>query len=205
MPVSQKENSINFQTESGNSRRTFIKKTGRLTLGLGLVGGIADQVLVSSEKSDTGKPFTVSILQTTDVHCQVHAHDELFWENGQPVFRKTGGYAHLSAYFKQQRQINPHTFAIDTGDMFQGSELSVKTTGTAMVPILNKLNYDLYLPGNWDVIYYKEAMLALLGSLQGPKICANMYHDLGNDIKGQLIFQPYYICCERPRCAIIST
>ena len=193
MPVSQKENSINFQTESGNSRRTFIKKTGRLTLGLGLVGGIADQVLVSSEKSDTGKPFTVSILQTTDVHCQVHAHDELFWENGQPVFRKTGGYAHLSAYFKQQRQINPHTFAIDTGDMFQGSELSVKTTGTAMVPILNKLNYDLYLPGNWDVIYYKEAMQALLGSLQGPKICANMYHDLGNDIKGQLIFQPYYI------------
>ena len=114
MPVSQKENSINFQTESGNSRRTFIKKTVRLTLGLGLVGGIADQVLVSSEKSDTGKPFTVSILQTTDVHCQVHAHDELFWENGQPVFRKTGGYAHLSAYFKQQRQINPHTFAIDT-------------------------------------------------------------------------------------------
>ncbi len=98
--------------------------------------------------AEDDKPFTISILQTTDVHCQVHAHDELFWENNKTVFRKTGGYAHLATYFKKERKKNPHTFIIDTGDMFQGSELSVKTTGKALVPILNELGYDLYLPGN---------------------------------------------------------
>jgi 2',3'-cyclic-nucleotide 2'-phosphodiesterase (5'-nucleotidase family) len=77
--------------------------------------------------------------------------------------------------------------------MFQGSELSVKTTGKAMVPILNALNYDLYFPGNWEVIYYKKAMQTLLGSLNAPKVCANMYHDLGEGKKGELIFQPYEI------------
>lgn len=41
--------------------------------------------------------MTISILQTTDVHCQIHPHDELFWEDEQAVFRKTGGYAYLSA------------------------------------------------------------------------------------------------------------
>ena len=139
------------------------------------------------------KPFIISILQTTDVHCQVHPHDELFWENEKTVFRKTGGYAHLATYLQKERKKNPNSFLIDTGDMFQGSELSVKTTGKAMVPILNALGYDLYLPGNWEVIYYKKAMQTLLGSLNAPKVCANMYHDLGEGKKGELIFPAYYI------------
>ena len=138
------------------------------------------------------KPFTISILQTTDVHCQVHPHDELFWENDKAVFRKTGGYAPLATFLQNERNINPNTFLIDTGDMFQGSELSVKTTGKAMVPILNALGYDLFLPGNWEVIYYKKAMQTLLGSLNAPKVCANMYHDDQRDT-GNLIFPPYFV------------
>ena len=181
-----------------DNRRDFIKKLGAIG-GAGLltstpIAGIA----ASSDKNENekirpvGKSFTVSILQTTDVHCQVHPHDELFWENEKAVFRKTGGYAHLASYFQKERKKNPNTFIIDTGDMFQGSELSVKTTGKAMVPILNGLGYDLYLPGNWEVIYYKKAMQTLLGSLNAPKVCANMYHDLGDGKKGELIFPPYY-------------
>jgi sulfur-oxidizing protein SoxB len=61
---------------------------------------------------------------------------------------------------------------MDTGDMFQGSELSVKTTGKAISPILNALKYDLYLPGNWEVIYGKKEMQKLLGGLHAPKVCA---------------------------------
>lgn len=99
----------------------------------------------------------------------------------------------MTTYLKQERKKNPYTFLVDTGDMFQGSELSVKTTGEAIVPILNAMNYDLYIPGNWEVIYYKKAMQKLLGSLNAPKICTNMYHDLGNEKKGELIFQPYHI------------
>lgn len=139
------------------------------------------------------KKTVISILQTTDVHCQIHAHDELFWENEEIVFRKTGGYAYLASMLESLKKQNPNTFTVDTGDMFQGSELSVKTTGEAFVPILNALNYDLYLPGNWEVIYGKKKMQTLLGSLNGPKVCANMYHDLGSGKKGELIFPPYYI------------
>jgi 2',3'-cyclic-nucleotide 2'-phosphodiesterase (5'-nucleotidase family) len=123
----------------------------------------------------------------------VEAHDELFWENNQMVFRKTGGYANLAAYLNKIRKKNPSTFLMDTGDMFQGSELSAKTTGKAMLPILNALAYDLYLPGNWEIIYGKKNMQTLLGGLHAPKVCANMYHDLGDSKKGELIFPPYFI------------
>lgn len=149
--------------------------------------------LLEVEDDGSKGEITLNILQTTDVHCQLHPHDELFWENGKTVFRKTGGYSMLSTYLKKERKKNPYSFVIDTGDMFQGSELSVKTTGQALVPILNALKYDLYIPGNWEVIYGKQNMQKLLGALQAPKICANMYHDLGDGKKGELIFQPYYI------------
>lgn len=182
-----------------DNRRDFIKKLGSLS-GAGLLS--ASPILAATanwENTNThsnepdNKPFNITILQTTDVHCQIHAHDELFWENENVVFRKTGGYAHLATYLEQTRKKNPHSFLIDTGDMFQGSELSVKTTGKAMVPILNSLNYDLYLPGNWEVVYYKKAMQTLLGTLSAPKVCANMYHDIGDGNKGELIFPPYHI------------
>lgn len=182
-----------------NNRRDFIKKISVIS-GVGLLATAGIVSFVKKRRKDKmneitadGKPFTISILQTTDVHCQVHPHDELFWENDRAVFRKTGGYAHLATYLQKEREKNPDTFLIDTGDMFQGSELSVKTTGKAMVPILNALGYDLYLPGNWEVIYYKKAMQELLGALNAPKVCANMYHDLGDGNKGELIFPPYYI------------
>lgn len=184
-----------------NNRRNFLKKAGILTAATGLLSGSKllaseseeNQVNASEKDIEKGKPYTVTILQTTDVHCQVHPHDELFWEDGKAVFRKTGGYAQLATYLKKERKKNPRTFVFDGGDMFQGSELSVKTTGAAMVPILNALKYDMYLPGNWEVVYYKKAMQDLLGSLNAPKVCANMYHDLGNEVKGELIFQPYHI------------
>ncbi|NIK72582.1 2',3'-cyclic-nucleotide 2'-phosphodiesterase (5'-nucleotidase family) [Thermonema lapsum] len=182
-------------------RRTFLKQLGTLAVGAGVLS--ANPILAAinnenedisvEENKDPNNVVTLNILQTTDVHCQIHPHDELFWENNQAVFRKTGGYAHLATYFKKERKKNKNTFIIDTGDMFQGSELSVKTTGKAMIPILNALNYDLFLPGNWEVVYYKQNMQKLMGALNAPKICANMYHDLGNGKKGELIFQPYYI------------
>jgi 2',3'-cyclic-nucleotide 2'-phosphodiesterase (5'-nucleotidase family) len=183
--------------EYNSTRRNFLKNTGLLGLGLGVLNQkIYAESTIESDISyyyDKNKEIKISILQTTDVHCQIHPHDELFWENGKAVFRKTGGYAHLSTYLKMRRKMNPHTFLVDTGDMFQGSELSVKTTGKAMVPVLNALQYDLYLPGNWEVIYYKKSMQTLMGSLNAPKVCANMYHDLGDGKKGELIFHPYKI------------
>lgn len=185
-----------------NNRRDFLRKAGTLSAALGLGFDTRAANLTNTENDSsshlddsihTGGNFELTILQTTDIHCQLHPHDELFWENNQAVFRKTGGYAHLATYLNKERKNNAHTFVIDTGDMFQGSELSVKTTGKAMLPILNQLQYDLYLPGNWEVVYGKKSMQQLLGSLHAPKICANMYHDLGEGRKGELVFQPYHI------------
>lgn len=184
---------------NNNNRRNFIKNVSALGFGAALTSPIASLAesnhetvkQVSGLQSDSNQTI-ISILQTTDVHCQIYPHDELFWEDDQIQFRQTGGYAYLSSLINSLRKQNPNTFVLDTGDMFQGSQLSFNTTGKAYVPILNAIEYDLYLPGNWEVIYGKKAMQTLMGSLHAPKICANMYHDLGEGKRGELIFQPYH-------------
>jgi sulfur-oxidizing protein SoxB len=179
------------------SRRKFLQRGILATAAAGApVSLLANEsnIAETTNSKESSKNGTITLLQTTDVHCQLHLHDELFWENEKLTFRKTGGYAHIATALDTLKKTNPeNTISIDTGDMFQGSMLSVKTSGQAFVPLLNELNYDLYLPGNWEVVYYKQNMQKLLGGLLAPKICANMYHDLGNQKKGELIFQPYQI------------
>lgn len=186
---------------SGLGRRTFLRNSLLTGLGAGLSPlALQAEDAISPETNppagdqmeDTApQSGTITLLQTTDVHCQIHPHDELFWENDKAVFRKTAGYAHIATLFDQVRKKNPNTFIVDTGDMFQGSELSVKTSGKAISPILNAMGYDLYLPGNWEVVYYKKAMQTLLGGLDAPKVCANMFHDDGTGKKGELVFPAY--------------
>jgi S-sulfosulfanyl-L-cysteine sulfohydrolase len=185
------------RTSMKQNRRNFIKNTMLASLApvaTPLVGRATNAAQNDGDDPIPTPPQTgtLTLLQTTDVHCQIHPHDELFWENDRAVFRQTGGYAHLATLFKQARKRNPNTFIVDTGDMFQGSALSVKTTGKAIAPILDALNYDLCLPGNWEVVYYKKAMQSLLGGLRAPKVCANMHHDAGEGKRGELVFQPYH-------------
>lgn len=195
-----KENERPQEVSQGSDRRNFLKKVGALGLGLPIITQTAALATAGSKDATTDGALpaadeitTLNILQTTDIHCQIHPHDELFWEDNKAVFRKTGGYAHLATYFQREKAKHANTFIIDTGDMFQGSELSVKTTGKAMLPILNNMGYDLYIPGNWEVVYHKRNMLTLMGGLNAPKVCANMYHDLGEGKRGELIFHPYKI------------
>ncbi len=182
------------------SRRNFLTYSTLAGLGISLnpLSAISQAEKRNSDDAEASPLIPaagqqiVTILQTTDVHCQLHPHDELFWEKNKIAFRTAGGYAHLATLFKEIKEKNPNTFVIDTGDMFQGSQLSVETTGKALQPILNSLDYNLFLPGNWEVVYKKAAMQTLLGGLNAPKVCANMYHDLGDGQKGELIFPPYY-------------
>lgn len=179
-----------------NKRRKFLQSMTLGSLGVAVIDPLKVGSSIASDRitmaeSNTSKTKKITLLQTTDVHCQIHPHDELFWENEKITFRKTAGYAHIASLFNTYRKANPNTFIVDTGDMFQGSMLSIETKGGAYNEILNRLGYDLYLPGNWEVVYYKERMQALLGGLDAPKVCANMYHDLGNGQKGELIFPAY--------------
>lgn len=182
----------------GVSRRDFLQKMRAATVGMGL-SPIISLALIEEGKAKeiqqskaikTGKAQKITLLHSTDIHGQINMHDEFFWEEGKPVFKKRGGFAHLKTMITELRKQNPTTLLLDGGDCFQGSGITTLTQGQAMIPLMNNLKYDLVLPGNWEVVYGKQMLLKDLGGYNARKICANMFDD---DAVGDLLFPPYSI------------
>ena len=182
----------------GESRKDFLKKIGAATLGMGLSPLVSfammdegkAQEMQKSRAIKEGKAQRITLLHTTDIHGQVNVHDEFFMEDGKPVFKKRGGFAHLKTMINELRKQNPNTLLLDGGDCFQGSGIAALTQGQALVPLMNNLNYDLVLPGNWEVVYGKKMLVKDLGAYNARKICANMFDD---DVNADLLFPPYSI------------
>ncbi|QQS28431.1 MAG: 5'-nucleotidase C-terminal domain-containing protein [Sphingobacteriales bacterium] len=183
-------------------RRNFLRTS--VISGLGL---IASPLIASAGTGDAShlaeitrnnavkraKAQHITILNTSDIHAQLFTHDEFFWENGKPVYRKRGGMDVLKTMIDTLRNENPaNTIVIDGGDCFQGGGVAALSEGQAIVPLINHIGYDLMLPGNWEVVYGKEMMRKDLGGYHADKICANMYHDTNDDLNGDLIFPPYW-------------
>ena len=182
--------------ENTNSRRDFLKKTTLAGLGTSLAGvaGAIPLAAGQSKETDIAAQNQFSILYTSDIHAQLHTHDEFFWENGKAVYRKRGGLAVLKTMINHFRKQNPaNTILIDGGDYFHGSAVASLTEGEALIPLLNDFNYDLILPGNWEVVYKKKKMLYDMGHATAAKICANMWHKTTDADNGELIYPPYWV------------
>jgi S-sulfosulfanyl-L-cysteine sulfohydrolase len=185
----------------GSDRRDFLRKMS--LAGLGMAGipqiasahtnELADEVAWKrSAVLAEGKVQRITLLHTADIHAQLHTHDEFFWENGKAVYRKLGGFPVLKTMLKTLKAENAkNTLIIDGGDCFQGSGVASLTEGRAIVPLINHIDYDLVLPGNWEVVYGKEMLMKDMGGYHAQKICANMLHD-DNGRKGDLMFPPYW-------------
>lgn len=197
------------QSQVNASRRDFLRNAGKLGLGVG--GGLLATPLAASSLSDQdqagifndmskskvieqGKAQRITLLHTADIHAQLMVHDEFFWEQDKPVYRKRGGFATLKTMLDRLRKENPaNTLVIDGGDCFQGSGVAAMSKGKAIVPLMNQIGYDIMLPGNWEVVYGKEMMMQDMFAYNGVKVCANMFHDTNDNRKGELIFPPYYV------------
>lgn len=188
------------ETTSDN-RREFIKKSA--LIGLATVFNPLTEVIASntiSEETDlmddkaAAKKETITFLITTDIHSQINTHDEFFWENNQAVYKKRGGMAVLKTMIDAYKKKNPaNTIVYDGGDYFHGHAIASLTEGEALIPIFNNLDYDLMLPGNWEVVYKKKKMLYDMGHANAAKICANMWHKTTDADNGELVYQPYWI------------
>ncbi len=184
-----------LSNESIKSRRDFLKKTalaGIATSLTGVTAALPAEAIVPNEFLEPSGRFT--ILYTSDIHAQLNTHDEFFWENGKAVYKKRGGLAVLKTMINHFRKQNPaNTVLIDGGDYFHGSAVASLTEGEALIPLLNDFNYDLILPGNWEVVYKKKKMLYDMGHATAAKICANMWHKTTDADNGELIYPPYWV------------
>lgn len=184
------------------NRRSFLRNAAFLGIGVPASLAISNNVSASEplivDATDVDdkiiqKKNEFSILITTDLHAQIHTHDEFFWENNEAVYRKRGGLAVLKTMIDSLRKQHPNHILYDGGDYFHGHAIASLSEGEALIPLMNAFNYDLILPGNWEVVYKKKKMLYDMGHSTAAKICANMWHKTNDAENGTLIYPPYWI------------
>lgn len=121
----------------------------------------------AAETEDSGEVY---ILYTSDVHCGV---DQGF------------GYAGLQQVRQNLESQGCTTILVDNGDAIRGEMLGAVTKGEAIIDLMNKMEYDVAIPGNHEFDYGVEHFLELTEKAEFPYISCNF-------MKGEEpVFDPY--------------
>ena len=130
-----------------------------------------------------------TLIQQNDTHGCLEAHNELFWEAEGPILKKAGGFSRIRQYVKDLKKEKDNVLFFDGGDLFHGTMPLVATKGEAIVPILQRMGLDGFVPGNWDYAYGKKQLRQLTDQLGFPALACNVFD---GDTR-ENFFKPYVL------------
>ncbi len=168
-----------------NRRLIFIFRVIICFLGMAhLCGGLRTAALADSAETAAdpdketylaGNPEDVAavILHTNDVHV---------------AFEENIGYDGLALYKKELEEQYDHVLLIDAGDAIQGAPIGAISKGAEVIRMMNRLGYDLAVPGNHEFDFGFDALDDRAEELGCGYTCANFCVT-----GGEPVFQPWRI------------
>jgi 2',3'-cyclic-nucleotide 2'-phosphodiesterase (5'-nucleotidase family) len=150
-----------FDPDKFWTRRDFLKLAGRA----GLIGAVPNLARgVATLNSDT---VCISILHTTDLHGHILPAPDY---NGNP---DRGGLARCVTQIRRWRRQNADSILIDVGDVYQGTDVGLRSKGELMIDLFNHLKYDAWVVGNHEFDWGIEPFEHALERSTMPVLAAN--------------------------------
>src|SRR5438093_8097326 len=145
------------------TRPDFLKLVGRAGL-LSAVPTLADAAGTFS--SDT---IRISILHTTDLHGHILPTSDYDGNSDR------GGMARCVTQIRRWQKENPNSILIDIGDVYQGTDVSLRNKGELMIDLFNYLQYDAWIVGNHEFDWGTETFLQALQRSTMPVLATNTF------------------------------
>jgi 5'-nucleotidase / UDP-sugar diphosphatase len=143
------------------TRREFLKLTARA----GLLSAVPTLTRATAAlDSDT---ICISILHTTDLHGHILPTSDY---NGNP---DCGGIARCVTQIRRWQQQNPNSILIDVGDVYQGTDVGLRSNGELMIDLFNHLKYDAWIIGNHEFDWGMQVFQQALQRSAMPVLAAN--------------------------------
>src|SRR6266496_2645421 len=132
------------------TRRDFLKLVG----GAGVISAFPSLSHAAvALNSDT---VCISILHTTDLHGHILPISDY---DGNP---DRGGLARCVTQIRRWQKENANSILIDIGDVYQGTDLGLRSKGELMIDLFNYLKYDAWIIGNhefdWGIEPFRQAL-----------------------------------------------
>src|SRR5437867_7597998 len=143
------------------TRRDFLRLAGQA----GFLS--AFPTLASAAAALESDTVCISILHTTDLHGHILPTADY---NGTPDY---GGLARCAAQTRRWRRQNSNSILIDVGDVYQGTDVSLRNKGELMIDLFNQLRYDAWIVGNHEFDWGIETFLNALQRSAMPVLAAN--------------------------------
>jgi len=147
------------------TRRDFLKLAGRA----GLLGAVP--TLASAAAALEPDTICVSILHTTDLHGHILPTSDYDGTSDR------GGLARCVTQIRRWRRQNPNSILVDVGDVYQGTEVSLRNKGELMIDLFNHLKYDAWVIGNHEFDWGIEPFTNALQKSAMPVLGANITLD----------------------------
>ena len=125
----------------------------------------ASPARTSGAASDT---VQISILHTTDLHGHILPTTD-YAGNAD-----LGGFARCVTQIRRWRRQNRNSILIDIGDVYQGTDVSLRTNGALMIDLFNHLKYDAWIVGNHEFDWGVGPFMNALTKSKMPVLAANM-------------------------------
>ena len=150
-----------FDAERSWTRREFLKLAGRA----GLLSAVP--TLASAAATLNSDTVCISILHTTDIHGHILPTSDYDGNSDR------GGLARCVTQIRRWQRQNRNSILIDVGDVYQGTEVSLRTKGELMIDLFNHLDYDAWVVGNHEFDWGIEAFHQALQRSAMPVLAAN--------------------------------
>ena len=147
------------------TRRDFLKivtRAGVVTAVPNLAHAVA---LINPET------VCISILHTTDLHGHILPTSDY---DGNP---DRGGMARCVTQIRRWQREIPNSILIDVGDVYQGTDVSLRNKGELMIDLFNHLKYDAWIVGNHEFDWGIETFTNALQRSAMPVLAANTILD----------------------------
>src|SRR5215471_11946004 len=147
------------------TRRDFLRLAGRA----GLLG--AFPTLASAAAALEPDTVCISILHTTDLHGHILPTSDYDGTADR------GGLGRCITQIRRWRRRNPNSILVDIGDVYQGTEVSLRNKGKLMIDLFNHLKYDAWVIGNHEFDWGIEPFTNAVQKSAMPVLGANAAFD----------------------------
>jgi 2',3'-cyclic-nucleotide 2'-phosphodiesterase/3'-nucleotidase len=143
------------------TRRKFVK----IITQAGLIGAVP--AVARAADTPNSETVTISILHTTDLHGHILPTSDY---DGNP---DRGGMARCITQIRRWRRQNPNSILIDIGDVYQGTDVGLRSKGELMIDLFNHFEYDAWIVGNHEFDWGIEPFQQALARSTMPVLAAN--------------------------------